>query len=125
LTTKAHAGIASDEGIFAQWVGVLAAPLAWAAQMQALYTMVPWACQTGHRAALVAVSLAALAAALGGALVARRNWGRVGRGEPGEEGGARGRSRFLAVAGLVTSAFFFLVIFAQGLATLILHPCMF
>ena len=125
MTTKAHAGIASDEGIFAQWVGVLAAPLAWAAQMQALYTMVPWACQTGHRAALVAVSLAALAAALGGALVARRNWGRVGRGEPGEEGGARGRSRFLAVAGLVTSAFFFLVIFAQGLATLILHPCMF
>jgi hypothetical protein len=125
LTTGAQPGIKSDEGIFAQWVGLLAAPLAWAAQMQALYTMVPWACQTGHRAALIAVSLAALAVALLGALVARRNWARVGRGEPGDEGGARGRTRFLAVAGLVTSAFFFLVVVAQGLATLILHPCMF
>ena len=125
MTTKAQQGIKSDEGIFAQWVGVLAAPVAWAAQMQALYTMVPWACQTGRRFALVAVSVAALAVAALGALVARRTWARVGRGEPGAEGGARGRSRFFAVAGLVTSAFFFLVIVAQGLATLILHPCMF
>jgi hypothetical protein len=125
LTTKAQQGLKSDGGIFAQWVGLLAAPLAWAAQMQALYTMVPWACQTGHRAALVAVSVGALAVATVGGLVARRNWARVGRGEPGDEGGARGRSRFLGVAGLVTSAFFFLVVVAQGLATFILHPCMF
>ena len=125
MTTEARQGLKSDAGIFAQWVGVLLAPVAWAAQMQALYTMVPWACQTGHRSALVLVSVAALAVALAGALVARRNWARAGRGEPVDEGGARGRSRFFAVAGLVSSAFFFLVVFAQGLATLILHPCMF
>ena len=125
MTTKAHAGLKSDEGIFAQWVGVLAAPVAWAAQMQALYTMVPWACQTDRRAALVLVTVAALALATFGALVARRTWGRVGRGEPRDEGGARGRSRFFAVVGLLSSAFFFLAIVAQGLATLILHPCMF
>jgi hypothetical protein len=125
LTTKAQQGLKSDEGIFAQWVGVFAAPLAWASQQLALYVMVPWACQTGHRAALVVVTVAALAVAALGALVARRNRARAGRGEPGDEGGARGRSRFLAVAGLVASAFFILVIVAQGLATLIVHPCMF
>lgn len=125
MTTTAHAGLKSDEAVFAQWVGVLAAPLAWGAQQLALYTMVPWACQTGHRVALILVSVAALVVSTCGALVARRNWGRVGRGEPNDEGGARGRSRFLAVAGLVSSAFFFLVVFAQGLATFIVHPCMF
>jgi hypothetical protein len=126
LATAAKKEFRSNEGISALWVGVLLAPVAWAAQQQALYAMVPWSCQTGHAFALHAVSLAAVLFALVGALVAWRNWSRAGRGESDDDrGGARARSRFLAVLGLVASLFFALVIVAQGIAAFVLHPCMF
>lgn len=125
MTTRAQRELRSNEGIFALLVGVLLAPLAWAGQQQTLYTMVSWACQSGHAVAMHLVSIAALAIASVGALVAWRNWTRAGRAEPDGEGGAEGRSRFLAVLGLTSSAFFFLVICAQWIATFVLHPCMF
>jgi hypothetical protein len=127
LANGATTELKSDGGVFALWVGVLLGPAAWAAQQQALYTMVPWACRTGHAAALHAVSVAAVIVAAIGALVARRNWSRAGGGEMDDDdrGGARARSRFLALLGLVASAFFALVIVAQGIASFIVRPCMF
>jgi hypothetical protein len=126
LTTKAQRQLRSNEGIFAQLVGVLLAPLAWAAQQQTLYTMVAWACQSGHAVVMHAVSIAALLLAAIGALVAWRNYARAGRGEPDDDrGGTLPRSRFLAALGLTSCAFFFLVICAQWIATFVLHPCMY
>jgi hypothetical protein len=126
LATESRTEFKSNEGVFALWVGVLLAPVAWAAQQQALYTMVPWACQTGHVSALHVVSLAAVVVAAIGALVAWRNWSRTGRAHSDDDrGGAISRSRFLAVLGLTASAFFALVIVAQGIAAFVLHPCMF
>jgi hypothetical protein len=126
LATEANREFETNGAIFAQWAGLLVAPVAWAAQQMTLYTMVPWACQTGHFFALHAVSAASILLAAIGALVARRNRQRAGR-EHSDDGraGALARSRFLAVAGLVTSAFFALVIFAQWLAIIVLHPCLF
>jgi hypothetical protein len=126
LTTKAQGEFRSNEGIFALWAGLLLAPVAWAAQQQALYTMVPWACVGGHGFALHAVSAAAVVVATIGALVAWRSWSRAGRAQSDDErGGALARSRFLASLGLASSAFFALVIIAQGIAAFVLHPCMF
>jgi hypothetical protein len=129
LTTKAQGEFRSNEGIFALLVGVLLAPLAWAAQQQTLYTMVAWACQSGHAVVMHLVSIAALLLAALGALVAWRNWQRADRGQANDKdddrGGSLSRSRFLAVLGLTSSAFFFLVIGAQWIATFVLHPCMY
>jgi hypothetical protein len=126
LATEAKKEFRSNGGIFALWVGVLLAPVAWAAQQQALYTMVPWACQSGNFFALHAVTIAAVAVALSGALVAWRNWSRAGRARADDDrGGALARSRFFAVSGLVASLFFALVIVAQGIAAFVVHPCMF
>jgi hypothetical protein len=126
VATESRTELKSNAGVFALWVGVLLAPAAWAAQQQALYTMVPWACQTGHASALHAVSAAAVIVAAIGALVAWRNWARSGRAQSDDDrGGALSRSRFLAVLGLTASAFFALVIVAQGIAAFVLHPCMY
>jgi hypothetical protein len=126
LTTEAKREFRSNGGIFAQWAGLLVAPVAWAAQQQALYTMVPWACQTGNFFALHAVPLAAMLVALLGALVAWRTGSRAGREESDDDrGGAIARTRFFSVLGLVASLFFALVIAAQGIAAFVLHPCMF
>ncbi|MFL6230182.1 MAG: hypothetical protein ACJ741_15530 [Pyrinomonadaceae bacterium] len=126
MATEANREFKSDAGIFAVWAGLLVAPAAWAAQQLALYTMVPWACQTGHFFALHLVTLAAMLVAAAGALVAWRNWTRAGREESSDDrGGALARTRFLSVLGLVESLFFVVVIAAQGLAAFILHPCMF
>jgi hypothetical protein len=126
LSAEVKEQFKTNGAIFSQWVGLLAAPVAWAAQQLTLYTMVPWACQTGHFFAMHLVSLAAILVAAFGALVARGNWGRAGREQSDDDrAGALPRSRFLSVAGLVASGFFALVIFAQWLAVVVIHPCMF
>jgi hypothetical protein len=125
LTRKAQGEFRSNEGIFAQWLGLLVAPVAWAAQQQALYTMVAWACQTGHFFALHLVTFAAMAVAATGALVAWRTGSRAGGEESDDREGAVARTRFLSLLGLAESLFFVLVIAAQGIAAFVLHPCMF
>lgn len=69
------------------------------------------------------VTLATLALAVAGGLVAWRDWRRSGGEWPGEEGSVLARSRFMGVLGLLTSAFFALVIVAEWAAKLFLDPC--
>ncbi|HKP72773.1 MAG TPA: hypothetical protein VJT82_07540 [Pyrinomonadaceae bacterium] len=110
--------------LFAEWTGLLAAPTAWALQMQVGYTLVPWACAHDEQAvSLHVVTVVALLMTAGGAFVSWRVWRKTGREWPGGEGGAVGRSRFMAVLGLLTSAIFFLLILMQGVASFIVHPC--
>ena len=105
------------------WGGILAAPLAWFLQMQVNYALVPWACATGHLFVLRLVTLGGLAVAAAGALLAWREWRRMGGEWPKGAGGPQMRSRFMAVLGLLISIMFFLVILAQGIPNFILSPC--
>ena len=65
-----------------------------------------------------------LALALLGVVVAWRCWHEEGHEWPGESGGAGARSRFLAGLGLAHSGLFVLVLAAQWVPTLALHPCL-
>jgi hypothetical protein len=126
LATEAKKEFRTNGGIFSLWAGLLLPPVAWALQQSTLYTMVPWACQTGHFFALHAVSVAAIIVAGLGSFVSWRNWERAGREQSDDDrAGALPRTRFMSVLGLVAGGFFALVIFAQWLASFVLHPCMF
>lgn len=126
MASEAKTEFKSNGGIFALWAGLLLPPVAWALQQSTLYTMVPWACQTGHFFAMHLVSLASFALALLGALVSWRNWQRAGREQSDDDrAGALARSRFMSVLGLSAGLFFALVVFAQWLAVAVIHPCMF
>ncbi len=99
-------------------------PFAVLASMQAKYVVVHWACSAG--AGSLALHVTALAAVLLSAsfgLLAMRSWRRAGGGWPDEEGGTRGRSRFLGVLGMMLAGVATLVIVAQWLPDLLASPC--
>ncbi|HET8657187.1 MAG TPA: hypothetical protein VFL93_16795 [Longimicrobiaceae bacterium] len=108
----------------ALWFAVLAGPTAWILGMLANYSLVRVACAKHSMLSLHLVSLGALLLALGGGAVAWREWRRAGSEWPGEGSGPLVRSRFMAVIGVLASAFFTLVIVAQWIAQLFLNPCM-
>ena len=120
----ADAHFTSTRGELLLWVGVLGGAAAWTAQFLVGYALARFSHE--HRWLTVVhhlVSLAGLLAALWAALVAHREWRRIGGGEAGgSEPGVSGRSRFLAALGILTSALFALVIVAQWLPTFFLDP---
>jgi hypothetical protein len=108
----------------AQWAGLFAGPVAWILQLQIGLILIPWVCaHDGKALSLHLVTAAALLLATVGGFISWRNWRRVGKEWPGDESSTTTRSRFMAIAGLLTSAMFFLVILIQGIASFILHPC--
>lgn len=102
------------------WAGLLAGPVAWVVQLQAVYALSAWATERDRPAALHLVSLLCVAATLGGGLLAWRAWRAVGGWPTGAEAPAVGRTRYLAVLGVMTGGLFVIVIVAQWLAVVIL-----
>jgi hypothetical protein len=107
--------------LLSQWAGVLLGPLGWALHLQVSYTLATFACDDPWRLSVHAMFVASLAIALAGAYIGWRNW--QASQEAGPEGNRLERSRFMAVSGIVLSAFFALVIVAQWIPTLFMEPC--
>jgi hypothetical protein len=59
----------------------------------------------------------------GGGLVANLTWKHLGHERPEKARGVLARSRFMAVAGLLSSTMFCLVIVAQAIPSFILNAC--
>jgi hypothetical protein len=106
------------------WVGLLSGPAAWAVQLQTAYALASWACDSGTVAlTLHLVSGACLLAAAGGAGVAWRNWQAAGGWPSSTDETTTGRTRLMALLGVMTGTLFSLVILAQWVAAMILDPC--
>lgn len=106
------------------WCGVLGGPIAWLVQLQANYALVPWVCRHGGRWALTAMSVIFLFLSLAAMGVCLAFWRRPRTREKDIAGAVVAeRCRFLARLGMWTGALFFLVILAQGIATMIFNPC--
>jgi hypothetical protein len=121
---KTEAELKEPRAIATLWFAVLAGPAAWIVGLEADYSLVRIACAWETMLPLHLVTVATLSLAAAGGLVARRQWERVGRGWPGEGWGPEARSRFMAVIGMLASAFFAVAIVAQWISKLFLHPCM-
>ena len=118
-----HAAARSEDELFALWFGILGPPIIWAARIAANYILVPYACWWEM---IWILHLTTLAGVLGTAIagwVAWRHWRSSGRGTEVELGGPAIRARFMALVGVLSSGFFFLVIVAEGLANVFVHPC--
>ena len=109
--------------IGALWSAVLLGPLAALSVLEVGYVLVQRACGTGQMLPVHLSFLGALLLTLLGAAIGWREWRRWGGRPAGEDGGREGRSRFLGLLGLISGAFFGLVIVAQWTANLFLHPC--
>jgi hypothetical protein len=107
----------------ALWIGILAGPIVWLMSFQANFTLAPWACEFNSKAALFLVTLLALLLVAGSGLLAWREWAALGKALPGDAQGAVGRTRVMALGGVLTSSMFFLVILAQSIPELLLGAC--
>ncbi len=106
-----------------QLAAFAAGPAAVLVSMQAKYALVPWACAHGTTFVLHAIAAAGVAAATASILVAHHEWRRGGGGWPDDEGGVRGRTRFLGMLALLLGAASLIVILAQWVPELVLSPC--
>ena len=122
----------------ALWFGLFGAPVAWSLQLLASYALVAHGCYPdaepmtmpvvpGLRTLVLGTGAAALAVAFLAGGSAWRSWratqqehegGHEGLLEAGEE-----RTRFMALAGLLLSAFFVLGIVMNVVPLLLLRPC--
>jgi hypothetical protein len=96
--------------------GVFVGAVAWSANTQLGYALVPWACARGSGLTITLLSLVLVAiASLGGWL----SWRALSIGEQSTPSSAR----FLSSVGVLVSALFVLVIILQGAAGLIFTGC--
>jgi len=107
----------------ALWVLIIAAPVIVAAEMQANFVLVRQACSMQRNVALYAVIVVAMVLTIATAMIAVSIWKRAGAEWPTEAGDVATRIRFIAVLGILSSAMSFLVILAQGIATVHFDPC--
>jgi TRAP-type C4-dicarboxylate transport system permease small subunit len=122
--TKHLTGAAADRGAIPVWAGFIGAPLVWGIHLQIGFMLVPWICTTqrywvAHLFTIVCVTLS-----LGFTWLCWREWRHVGGGAPsGDEAPALGRTRFVAVVGLMSAALFTFVTAAGHLPIFFFSPC--
>lgn len=121
--------VASDERprLIWLWFAFLGPPIIWAMRFTVAYALVPTVCSAAGLLALNVITLVALGGTVLAGVVAAHSWRRT-RGEHGAQGyrsetGWR-RARFMALAGIFTSALFTAVIVAEGLANVLVDPCL-
>src|SRR4051812_35746453 len=107
--------VAERREIRALWTGLLLPPVAFMANLELAYALVPSACSARNDLPVHLVHLACLLLALGGTLLSWRRWSAMGRRWPGEDGGFPASARFLAASGVLGGGYFVLVILAQWL----------
>jgi hypothetical protein len=131
----------------ALWFGLVGAPAAWSVQTLVNLSLAAHSCFPyltpvtsptlgGLRGVTFAVGLASVAVCIGATVVASRSWWRTreehqggsGRGREHAPGPAaletgEGRTRFMALAGLLTSVTFLVVSVVNTAAIFLVSPC--
>jgi hypothetical protein len=119
-------------GLLALCFGIVGAPLAWSIELltgsaltghqcfpRYLPRVLPmWAGTWGF---LLGMSIAAFVLAIAAVLVAWRSWQRTSDEKPGSAHGGEGRTRFMAMSGLICSGLFLLALLFT-LAVILLVP---
>jgi len=111
-------------GLLSLTLGIVVGPITVLVNEELIYVTNMWACGTGNQLAMHVVPIVCLVVTLGAALLAWRDWDRVGRGVEDEAATIDSRSRFLALGGMAISALSALLILAQWLAIFVFGACM-
>jgi hypothetical protein len=105
------------------WLLIILPAAITAIAMEINFSLVRQACAAQRNLMLYVVTVIALLLIAFVALMGYLTWRHVGAEWPGEGGDAATNTRFIAVVGMVGSVIFFLVTFAQGIATVYYDPC--
>lgn len=113
----------SEAGLLPLFVGILGPPIVWAVRIATNYVLVPYACWWEFPRLLDLVTVAALVATAAAGWVAWSRWRQTGTRPEAELGSTAARTRFMSLLGMLSCGFFAMVIIAEGLANLFVHPC--
>lgn len=105
------------------WLLIVLPAFFCAAAMEINYSLVRQACAAQRNVMLYAVTIVGLLLTVSVGLIAHAIWRREGAEWPSERADAATTTRFIAMLGMLGSVIFFLVTFAQGIATLYYDPC--
>jgi hypothetical protein len=105
------------------WLLVVAPAFITAAAHETNFVLVRQACSAQRSVMLYAVTIVALALMLLVLLMSYMTWRHAGAEWPGESADSATTTRFIAMVGLLGGVIFFLVTFAQGIATVYYDPC--
>lgn len=119
-TAPTEAADRRQPGLLLLWTGMLGPPILWAIRIFASYVLVPVVCRTGSIGVLHALTAASLIGVVVVGVLAYRAW----RGRHGTDTPPIGRIYFMGLAGVLSAAFFFAVIVAEGLANFLVDPCL-
>jgi hypothetical protein len=110
-------------GILGLAYGLVAGPLSMLMMQLLAYEGVQWAC--GQKALLKVhvVPILFLVFTIVAFMVAYRDWRAVGSGTDAEHATVVDRTRFIALCGMVTSAFSVLLIVGMWMPLFVFHPC--
>ena len=112
----------------ALWSGLLTGPLAWLALLEVNYVLAYVACESRHTWFMhLATAVAATVVAIAGIAAWRASDGDITAEErltePDSDETHRQRSRWMSMAGVLTSAWFLLVILVSEIPILVLQEC--
>ena len=105
------------------WLLIVAGPALVAIEMQANCVLVRHACSAQRNVTLYAVVVVAMILTIATILIAVSLWRRAGAVWPTEQVDLANRIRFITALGVLSSVMSFLVILAQGIATVNFDPC--
>ena len=113
----------SGEGMAVQWAGVLAGPIALAADQLASYALVKWTCGHQHAWVLHLISVGALLVIAAGAFAAWRAVSEAPSDATFDGGRSIDRGRFMGVFGLATCALFAVLVVAMAVPGWMIDAC--
>jgi hypothetical protein len=123
MSTEARVATPPGPANAALWSGIALPILAFIVQQQVSFLLTPWVCDTGRRGVYYVVGLVALAIASAGGWIARGAWSALPARPPGEMDRTTARRRFMALAGMLLSAFFCLVVIAMTIPGVVHRAC--
>lgn len=112
--TGTEAGPGAERSPVRLWILVLGPPVIWAARFMATYGISPLACAADALVLLHGITLVSAAAVAALGWVSWRDW-RAARAA---------RTRAMTLFGLMAAALFLVVIIAEGLANVMIDPCL-
>jgi hypothetical protein len=110
-------------GIAVQWFGILAGPAAWFLDQQVSYSIVQWVCGGGPHVVLYFITLGSLLLVGAGAFASWSVLQHTRPSTPSDGSQPDERGRFMAILGLMSCAFFALVIVAMAIPRVVLDAC--
>ena len=105
------------------WTLIVAGPAIVAIEMQTNFVLVRQACSAQRSVALYVVVIVAMLLTIATIAIAISLWRRAGTVWPTESVDVANRIRFIVALGVLSSVMSFLVILAQGIATVNFDPC--